>query len=93
MNVLEGRNVFNLAENPNATEDVDYEYYCPIKIDEQDRVNKNQPDYFLVMKKCLLEDPECRQNRTLEEILSSEQEGNFKNLIIFTFPESSNYYA
>ena len=45
-------------------------------LDEEDRVNKNQPDYFLVMKKCLLEDPECRQNRTLEEIFSSEQEGN-----------------
>ena len=74
-----------MAGNPTAIEDVDYEYYCPIMLDEEDRVNKNQPDYFLVMKKCLLEDPECRQNRTLEEIFSREQEGNFNFILIFYF--------
>ena len=50
----QGRNIFDLAGNPQAIEEQDYEFYCPINLDNEGKVNKNQPDYFEVMKKCQL---------------------------------------
>ena len=75
----EGRNIFNLASQPDAIEGTDYEFYCPITLDNEGKVNKNQPDYFEDMKKCQLDDSEvtlpCRTDRTLEQTFSKEQEG------------------
>ena len=50
----QGRNIFDLAGNPQAIEGQDYEFYCPINLDNEGKVNKNRPDYFEVMKKCQL---------------------------------------
>ena len=67
----QGRNIFNLAGNPNAIEGQDYEFYCPISLDDERKVNKNQPDYFVVMKRCQLPlREECRSTQTLEQALS-----------------------
>ena len=67
----QGRNIFNLAGNPNAIEGQDYEFYCPISLDDEGKVNKNQPDYFVVMKRCQLPlREECRSTQTLEQALS-----------------------
>ena len=57
--------------NPNAIEGQDYEFYCPISLDDEGKVNKNQPDYFVVMKRCQLPlREECRSTQTLEQALS-----------------------
>ena len=79
----EGRNIFNLASQPDAIEGKDYEFYCPITLDSEGRVNKNQPNYFEDMKKCQLDDESevtliCRTDRTLEQTFSSEQEGMYE---------------
>ena len=67
-----GRNIFNLAANPEAVEGQDYEFYCPINLDNEGRVNKNSPDYFVAMKKCQLasEKGGCRTTKTLEQQFS-----------------------
>ena len=55
MESTEGRNIFDLAGNPQAIEDQDYEFYCPINLDNEGKVNKNSPDYYVAMKKCQLD--------------------------------------
>ena len=72
----------NLAGNPQAIEGQDYEFYCPINLDNEGKVNKNSPDYFVAMKKCQLpiEDPEnggnsCRTTQTLEQQFSGSISG------------------
>ena len=76
----EGRNIFNLAGQPNAIEGQDYEFYCPITLDDEGKVNKNQPNYFVVMKRCQLpleegEESECRTTETLEQTFSTSDFG------------------
>ena len=72
----EGRNIFNLAGHPEAIEGQDYEFYCPINLDNEGKVNKNQADYYVVMEKCRLPEakPEdftkCRNTQTLEQRFS-----------------------
>ena len=72
----------NLAGNPQAIEGQDYEFYCPINLDNEGKVNKNSPDYFVAMKKCLLpiEDSDnggnsCRTTQTLEQRFSGPISG------------------
>jgi hypothetical protein len=72
----EGRNIFNLAGKPTAIEGEDYEFYCPITLDNEGRVNKNQANYFEVMRRCQLTNPNCRTTKTLQQQFSTKQEGN-----------------
>ena len=81
----EGRNIFNLANRPNAVQGQDYEFYCPINLDNRGRVNKNRPDYFVDMKRCRLNQPEevarCTTNKSLEALFSPKQIGTQRNAI------------
>ena len=81
----EGRNIFNLANRPNAIQGQDYEFYCPINLDNRGRVNKNRPDYFVDMKRCRLNQPEevarCTTNKSLEALFSPKQIGTQRNAI------------
>ena len=76
----EGRNIFDLVGNPQAIEDQDYEFYCPINLDDEGKINKNSPDYFMSMKKCQLDSDSsdftnCRTVQTLEQQFSGSVPG------------------
>ncbi len=55
----DGRNIYNLAGNPDAVEGEDFDYFCPVALDSLGRINKNEVfvvifkgRYILSSKKC-----------------------------------------
>ena len=79
-----GRAIYDLRSNPNAIQGQDYDWYCPIALEQlpsvdavHGMVNTNNPNYFENLRKCIINvdvDTHCQSFATLEEIMSPKLE-------------------
>ena len=74
-----GRNIYDLENNPNAVQGLEYDWYCPITLDqtktdrqEHGGINKNTKNYFNNLRRCINLDasPHCKTTNTLEQTKS-----------------------
>ena len=78
-----GRDIYDLRSNPNATQGIDYDWYCPVALErletdplQHGMINQNTERYFDNLQMCinLDVDTHCKSFATLEEKLSPRLE-------------------
>ena len=75
-----GRNIFDLKNNPNATLNQDYAWYCPVSLSEirtdpfHNGINRKEPNYFENLQRCINVEgnPHCQSRRPLEQTASTK---------------------
>ena len=75
-----GRNIFDLKNNPNATLNEDYAWYCPVSLSEirtdpsHNGINRKEPNYFENLQRCINVEgnPHCQSRKTLEQTSSAK---------------------
>ena len=75
-----GRNIFDLKNNPNATLNEDYAWYCPVSLSEirtdpsHNGINRKEPNYFENLQRCINVEgnPHCQSLKTLEQTASTK---------------------